>query len=211
MWFARQLFRCCGSCSLGSKPCCSGVQVEWQHEYFTGMPILCYYYYWLWFIIAVMMFCFAFSPYIWLLLYVWCGIIPWQWLLKAQNSELISFQKLVDDGYILHASGNAEHKFIFGFYLFYFVYSKAKSGFCRHVLLLPHYRAELFCVFVASFYRLRKSIYHLKFSVHSETVYSNLKWLYSCSYLYFYALYHSPESFSSTCNVIFTTEDTFHL
>ncbi|XP_070204272.1 GATOR complex protein Iml1-like isoform X2 [Littorina saxatilis] len=34
---------------------------------------------------------------------------------------------LLEEGLILHASGNAKHKFIFGFYLFYFTYSKAKS------------------------------------------------------------------------------------
>ncbi|KAL8624692.1 hypothetical protein ACOMHN_038238 [Nucella lapillus] len=36
-------------------------------------------------------------------------------------------KSLLDEGLILHASGNANHKFIFGFYLYYFSYPKAKS------------------------------------------------------------------------------------
>ena len=40
----------------------------------------------------------------------------------------LTFQSLLEEGLILHASGNSKHKFIFGFYLYYFSYPKAKSG-----------------------------------------------------------------------------------
>ncbi|XP_076434608.1 GATOR complex protein Iml1-like [Babylonia areolata] len=43
------------------------------------------------------------------------------------TSAIKVMKGLLDDGLILHASGNAKHKFIFGFYLYYFSYPKAKS------------------------------------------------------------------------------------
>jgi hypothetical protein len=45
-------------------------------------------------------------------------------------SAMKIMKAMLEEGLVLHASGNPKHKFIFGFYLYYFSYSKIKSGKC---------------------------------------------------------------------------------
>ncbi|KAK7490654.1 hypothetical protein BaRGS_00018071 [Batillaria attramentaria] len=51
----------------------------------------------------------------------------------AQATQLM--QRLIDEGMILHASGNPRHKFIYGFYLYYVTQSKGKPDFQGHLIV----------------------------------------------------------------------------
>ena len=47
---------------------------------------------------------------------------------KLINSVYVPGQRLVDEKYICHASGNRSHRFIHGFYLYYIVPEKERGG-----------------------------------------------------------------------------------
>ena len=48
------------------------------------------------------------------------------------------FQRVLDDGYIIHASGNPAHKMVYGFYLYTFK-DKSKGGLYNNKTCIPFY------------------------------------------------------------------------